>query len=520
MLDRLSGLPLHRFFYIVALMLIAIGVSLNKVVMSVGTIMLFSSWVLEGDFQDKVSRIKGNKAFWVGISLYLIHIIGLLWTEDFNYGFHDLRAKLPLFVIPFVLATIPAITRFEFKLIIYAFIISVLLTTLVNFLVFKGIIPNSRNPQNFRDYSIFISHIRLSLMVDFAIFCVFYFLLKDKSKMVYFIPVLIWFAFYTYFSQIISGFIYLFILILVAAIFIGWRSRNPKVKFGIPVLFGIVLIAIGAWLGTFVSEFYSIPKEEKGTPEFFTENGNPYVHDWESEIRENGNFIYWHVCHLEIEKEWQKRVGSNIDSVLPQTGVPIRFTLIRYMTSLGLKKDSANFCQLSDEDIQNVSKGYNNPIQAKGGLKARIYGLLSDFEEWKLMEDPNSKTFMQRLSYWDAGMNIFKEHWVIGVGTGDNPRAFKDYYEEVNSKLHKDNRFRSHNQYLTIALCFGVIGLLFFFIFLFYPLYFHRGRIEFLHLIFIVLACLSFFPEDTLETQSGVSFFALFYAIFFFRKRS
>ncbi len=520
MLDRLTGLPLHRFFYITALVLIAIGVSLNKVVMSVGTIMLFSSWVLEGEYKEKIARIPGNKLFWVSISLYLLHIIGLVWTSDFDYAFHDLRAKLPLIAIPFVLATIPAISKFEFKIVLYSFIGTIILTTLINFLVAKGVFTSTREIQSFRDYSIFISHIRLSLMIDFAIFALLFIILKQRKSYVFALPLLVWLLYYAYFSQIISGFIYLILLFLAASLFIAWRSENRYIKIGMPISIFVIIGIVVFWMQSIVSDYYAIPKEEKGKPEFYTANGNPYNHNWNSELRENGNLIYWYLCHEEISREWAKKMGTNIDSILPQTGVPIRFTLYRYMTAKGLRKDSLDFHKLSDDDIANVLKGYNNPIQTKGGIKSRIYGLLSNYEEWKQNEDPNNKTLLQRFSYWEAGIDLFKNNFLIGVGTGDNQKEFASYYDRNNSKLTKENRSRSHNQFLTIAVCFGLVGLIVFAVFLYYPLFIKKRKLEFLHLIFIILMTLSFLPEDTLETQSGVSFFSLFYSLFLFRKRS
>ncbi|MCB0477329.1 MAG: O-antigen ligase family protein [Crocinitomicaceae bacterium] len=520
MLDRLSGLPLHRFFYITALVLVAIGVCLNKVVMSVGTIMLISSWVLEGEFAIKWQRIKSSKLFWIGISFFLLHIVGLLWTSDFEYAFHDLRAKLPVLVIPFVLGSIPSIGKMEFRLVLFSFISSVIITSIFNILISKGYLSTSHEIHNFRDYSYFISHIRFSLMIDFAIFILVYFSFVDFKKFLVYSPLILWLLYYSYFSQIISGFIYLLILTFLSGVFFAFRSKKIYLKIGVSFISIGLAIGVGIWISSIVKEFQSIPQEQVTNPEDFTVNGNPYTHNIEIDVRENGNLIYLHICDEELEKEWHKRSEIQIDSVLPGMVLPLRFTLIRYMTGLGYKKDSLGISKLSDEDIQNIIHGYTSPVQAKGGIKARVIQLLQDVEEWKLEADPNNKTIFQRLSYWEAGWNIFTSHVIIGVGTGDIQNSFNDYYEKTNSKLHPENRLRSHNQYLSIAVSFGILGLAVFLIFFFYPIYLSPHPMEYLHFIFIILMCLSFIPEDTLETQSGISFFALFYSLFLYRKRS
>ncbi|MEZ4936154.1 MAG: O-antigen ligase family protein [Crocinitomicaceae bacterium] len=463
--------------------------------------------------------MKQSRIFWIGISFYILHLVGLLWTTDFNYGFHDLRAKLPILVIPFVLGSIPAITKFEFKLISYAFISAVVTTSILNVMIAKGILQIGFEINNYRDYSFFISHIRFSLMIDFAFFLLIYFMVKDKKKIPYFIPILFWLIYYTYFSQIITGFIYLIILVFVSGLFYAIKSKNRTLKVSV-FSFSLALVAVGfTWIVVNIKEFYSIPEEHIEIHEEFTLNGRPYTHNLSNQLRENGKLIFYRICDVELEKEWVKRTEIDIDSTLPGRTVPIRYTLIRYMTGLGFAKDSAGIHELSDQDIHNILLGYTSPLQAKGGIKARIFELLYDFEEWKLDPNPNNKTLFQRLSYWEAGWNIFKTNFIFGVGTGDIQQSFNRYYEKSNSQLLLENRHRSHNQFLSIGVSFGIIGLFVFILFLFYPLFRKSQSIEYLHVIFLVLMCLSFLPEDTLETQSGISFFSLFYGLFVFRKR-
>lgn len=488
--------------------------------MSVGTIMLISSWVLEGEYEEKWKRMKESPLFWVGISFFLLHILGLLWTSDFNYAFHDLRAKLPVLVIPFVLGSIPAVTRFEFQLVLYSFVFSVVLTSVLNYLIANGVIPSERELQNFRDYSIFISHIRFALMIDFAVFILIYLGIGNFKKFLLFLPIIFWLLYYSYFSQIISGFIYLFILFFLGGLYFIFQSKNKLLKIGLTSGSIILIGIVGFMLTQTIKGFYAIPLENPEDCEKYTVNGNPYTNNNSVMLRENGNLIYSHICDQEIEKEWEKRTQISIDTILPGMKIPLRFTLFRYMTAKGLHKDSLGMSQMSEEDIQNVLHAYTSPLQAEGGIKARVYSLLNDWEEWKLDPNPNDKTLFQRLSYWEAGWHIFKENFLIGVGTGDIQESFDTYYIESESRLNPENRHRSHNQYLTIAVCFGILGLLLFLGFLFLPLILLKKPIEFLHLIFLVLMCLSFLPEDTLETQSGISFFALFYSLFLFRKRA
>jgi hypothetical protein len=68
---------------------------------------------------------------------------------------------------------------------------------------------------------------------------------------------------------------------------------------------------------------------------------------------------------------------------------------------------------------------------------------------------------------------------------------------------------------LEFAVTFGVIGFIWFLIALFYPV-FKLKIFDFLYIAFFIIAFLSMFTEDTLESQAGISFFVFFTAFFLF----
>ena len=86
---------------------------------------------------------------------------------------------------------------------------------------------------------------------------------------------------------------------------------------------------------------------------------------------------------------------------------------------------------------------------------------------------------------------------ILGVGTGDIVDAFADYYEETNSKLKPEYRFRSHNQYLAITVALGVLGLLWFLFSMFYPILADKKNRNYIYFVFLFIMALSMFTEDT-----------------------
>ena len=118
--------------------------------MSVGTIWVIANWLIELDFKEKWIRLKKNKIVWLALSLFLIHVVGLLWTEDWSYGLRDVEKKLPLLVIPFVCGTREYVKKAHLWVILYGFLASLIITTVINFSVsyMNGEIVDCRDISN------------------------------------------------------------------------------------------------------------------------------------------------------------------------------------------------------------------------------------------------------------------------------------------------------------------------------------------------------------------------------------
>ena len=89
----------------------------------------------------------------------------------------------------------------------------------------------------------------------------------------------------------------------------------------------------------------------------------------------------------------------------------------------------------------------------------------------------------------------------------------------MNSKLTPDKRWRSHNQFLSVFVGFGIVGLAWFLFALIYPALKLRGFSDYFFLVFMIIALLSMMTEDTLESQMGVTFFTFFYCFFLFGRK-
>lgn len=245
-----------------------------------------------------------------------------------------------------------------------------------------------------------------------------------------------------------------------------------------------------------------------------TANGRLYLQDTLFGLAENGNLITVNINDEELKKEWEKK-SPLLYSGKDRKGNQMRFTIIRYLASKGLHKDSLALSSLSEADIHNIERGVSNVHYAnQTGLVTRWHELIWEYTKYTRGENPSGHTLMMRLEFWKTACYIIGSHPLFGVGTGDIQASFNAAYVSLDSKLEPEWRLRCHNQYLAVGVAFGISGLIFFLLYLFLPAIRLRKSMHKLYWPFFLIALLSFLTEDTLETQSGVTFFIFFQALF------
>src|SRR5262249_1635296 len=103
--------------------------------------------------------------------------------------------------------------------------------------------------------------------------------------------------------------------------------------------------------------------------------GEWYHHDTIDPQRENGHRVWLYIANHELNRGWARR------STVPLEGRDtLRSTLIRYMTSRGLRKDSLGLAELTNDDIHRVEQGISNANTGRRDpLRARVDEVLFEF---------------------------------------------------------------------------------------------------------------------------------------------
>jgi O-antigen ligase len=208
-----------------------------------------------------------------------------------------------------------------------------------------------------------------------------------------------------------------------------------------------------------------------------------------------------------LDSTWRERTGGDL---FTDADPNLFSNLIRYMSSLGLRKDAHGVAQLSTQDVVYIQQGYPSIIYAQGGLNARLARITMEIQKHLEGADPNGSTIQQRLEYWKTGLDIIKQNPFIGVGIGDIQTAFNTQFELNDSRLHPENRLHTHQQFLTFWIGTGILGLLLFIFYTVATLLIALRYNSYLLLVFWAIITFSYFFEDTLETQVGVTLAAFF----------
>jgi hypothetical protein len=505
MLNRLFGNNFHDNFHLFGICALAIGLPTSKVILSLGMMLLILNLILEGSFASYWQNLKSNKFFHFLLLFWSFHLISLIWTTDFNYAWNDIRIKLTMLIIPLIFSVKPIQKSTQLLLILGLFITTLIFTSFYNFASYQHWIGNKVN-DDIRSLSLFGSHIRYGILIAIGGgICLYYIKLLQSPKKWIFLPILLWFSYYTYFSQIISGLLALIVIILTFLIF---EALKKSISLGIATL----VISIAIFLVPFL---FLLPNEQTESFNYVnleskTAKGNPYSHYLGKDTYIDGKPVLAYVCEEELREEWNKKSVISYDSI-DLKGQPLRFTLMRFMTSKNLKKDAEGFSHLTKQDINNVEHGLASVNETKIGILARLEGIKFQLHH---SVDPNGHSLLQRIEFWKTGIQIIKNNWFWGVGTGDVQQAFLDQYKVEKTSLLPENQLRAHNTFLTTWISFGIVGFVVFCWMILYFLKTHWKIRSFLPVMFILVACSTFFIEDTLETQIGVSFFAFFYGLF------
>lgn len=513
-----------EYIDLVTLVVCIVGMMLSRFLINLGMVMLIARVLFIGSWKEKLENIMQNKVILItALSFIALHLVGLFWSENLKYGFGDISKKAALFIIPLCLAMIP-LRKEIIKYLYWSFILVLFVgATWGGIVYFSSINPDTRG-------LIFSSsHIRFSLNLCFGIISLLYILIRQYKSLKTWIRVISifmvsYFFAYMIISQAMTGLVILFLFIIVYTPYYLIKYKKNLVSYSILSLYVIVISTSSIWIYFQYSYYFTPNKIYQTNISKITPDGEKYTELFNVKSIENGNYIYHYFCYKEVSQEWKKKTGIDAnDKLVKKDGSKSTNTyldiLVRYMNSKNPIKNARTFNELSNEDIENIKLGIENVVYTeKFSLKPRLYKIfyqINCFKEYKTIKNFSE---LQRIELWTNAAALIKENPLFGVGTGDIADKFEQKLKERNSQLYL-SKLRTHNEYLTILLTFGIIGFALFMFWLVYPAYKQRLFYNFIYFTFFFILCVSMTTEDTLDNVAGIMFFVLVNYIFLFNTK-
>ena len=135
-------------------------------------------WIFSGNYKSKFRDIVSNKVVVASILFFLLHLMGLLWTENINWGLHMLH-KMWYFVGLYpILFTI--VKKENIYTYISAFLLAISITEVCSYLIWFELIEPFKNA-TVRNPIPFMSHISYNPILAFAIYLVLHQIIFNKK---------------------------------------------------------------------------------------------------------------------------------------------------------------------------------------------------------------------------------------------------------------------------------------------------------------------------------------------------
>lgn len=174
MFDSLNLSKTYQFLLVSLAFLMPLSVSIANLVI----VLIVFMWLVSGDYKNKFKIIFGSKLLISSIIFYLIHVLGLIWTEDISWGLHMLH-KMWYFILLFpILFTI--VDKNYIRYYLFAFLSAIFLTEVISYLVWFEFIDDFMKA-NHANPTPFMSHISYNPILAFSIYLVAQEILFNKD---------------------------------------------------------------------------------------------------------------------------------------------------------------------------------------------------------------------------------------------------------------------------------------------------------------------------------------------------
>jgi O-antigen ligase len=313
--------------YLVAWLLCVVTLPLTIPLNRWATILLFVIWLAEFNFAEKWNRLKVAPWVWPFIAFLLMHVIGLIYSEDRSQGLFEIEKKISFLILPLIAACGRSIPLPHFNILKKGFIYSCFFVVVASLLltVYNLLNHSAGMPQNFDPYTSeqlyllnpgasstweYFSYIQLGNWIDihpayfsmYLIFCIVLvvqeMVVDQKTNFSSLVAIILFTLFIGLLSSRMAIISFVALLAFITFYYV-LKTKNYKVIF----LTGSIVLILGAWIiFNPVSRFRLI--QEPIHTSFKIDQDKK---DWNSV---DYRLLEWEASINELGKSWLTGVGT------------------------------------------------------------------------------------------------------------------------------------------------------------------------------------------------------------------
>lgn len=221
---------------------------------TLGIIFLMTTWIFSFDFRNKISFLKKNLFFKIIFSLFLLSLVGMIYTPSPDEGWKDVTVKIGLFFFPIALGSYPPIKKEKINILLKTFAFAMGLAIL--YLILNASLEYFEDGDfNHFFYGSFGALKRVPIHY-FALYCNFAFFIsldlffnrinRNKKRTILLYGALISLLIIALFLCSIRIQFIAFILVLILFFIRQFRGKMANYKIALGILGSILLLSITA----------------------------------------------------------------------------------------------------------------------------------------------------------------------------------------------------------------------------------------------------------------------------------
>ena len=253
----------HQRIYFFGLALLVCSLPLSRFLLSISQILLVLNWFARNRFREKVAAMARTPSILLVAAVFLIYVAGLLYTRHLDAGAARIKNALPLLLLPIVMGTSLPLSDRHFKWLLLLFSAAVTTATLV--CLIRYLIIGAPAGGDFRKISIFMLHIRFSLLIVMAVFILLYLsfyesISSSKSERTGYFLGACYLITFLFFLRSLTGIIIFGVLATVFMLKTAARSKWSIIRFTAPLMITGFILALMAYpVFTYLNNFHAKP---------------------------------------------------------------------------------------------------------------------------------------------------------------------------------------------------------------------------------------------------------------------